>query len=87
MYSEETDLCLRARRKGWMVCMVDEVTVVHVGVGSASRKNLRQQNLKPGAGVKLTTVQEELLAKSGLSADDALKSAKDEHDQAATASK
>jgi len=46
-----------------------------------------QQTLKSGAEVKLTTVQEELLAKSGLSADDALKSAKDEHDQAATASK
>jgi RND family efflux transporter MFP subunit len=38
-----------------------------------------QQTLKPGAEVKLTTVQEELLAKSRLSADEALKAAKDEH--------
>ncbi len=45
MYSEETDLCLRARRKGWLVCMVDDVTVVHVGGGSASRNNLRQLHL------------------------------------------
>lgn len=45
MYSEETDLCLRARRRGWLVCMVDDVVVVHVGGGSASRNNLRQLHL------------------------------------------
>lgn len=45
MYSEETDLCMRARRQGWLVCLVDDVTVVHVGGGSASRNNLRQLHL------------------------------------------
>ena len=38
-----------------------------------------QQTLKSGAEVKLTSVQDELFAKSGLSADEALKAAKDEH--------
>ncbi|MCC6796179.1 MAG: efflux RND transporter periplasmic adaptor subunit [Candidatus Hydrogenedentes bacterium] len=46
-----------------------------------------QQTLKSGAEVKLTSVQEELLAKSGLSADEALKAAKEEHDQSAAAPK
>ena len=46
-----------------------------------------QQTLKSGAEVKLTSVQEELLAKSGLSADEALKAAKEEHDQSAVAPK
>lgn len=46
-----------------------------------------QQTLKSGAEVKLTSVQEELLAKSGLSADEALKAAKEEHDESATAAK
>ncbi|MCC6153426.1 MAG: efflux RND transporter periplasmic adaptor subunit [Candidatus Hydrogenedentes bacterium] len=57
--------------------IADENLIVTVG----------QQTLKSGAEVKLTSVQEELLAKSGLSADEALKAAKDEHDQSAAAPK
>jgi len=45
MYSEEVDLCMRARRMGWLVCVLDDVTVVHVGGGSASRNDLRQLQL------------------------------------------
>jgi GT2 family glycosyltransferase len=45
MYSEETDLCMRARRLGWLVVLLEDVTVVHVGGGSASRNDLRQLQL------------------------------------------
>lgn len=45
-----------------------------------------QQTLKSGSEVKLTSVQDELLAKSGLSADEALKAAKDEHEKDKSAS-
>jgi len=43
-----------------------------------------QQTLKSGSEVKLTTTQDELLAKAGLSAEEALNAAKTEHEASAT---
>jgi GT2 family glycosyltransferase len=45
MYSEETDLCKRMAEADWKVCVLDDVTIVHLGGGSASIENLRQLQL------------------------------------------
>lgn len=45
MYSEETDLCKRVVQAGWKVCVLDDVTIVHLGGGSASMEDLRQLQL------------------------------------------
>jgi GT2 family glycosyltransferase len=39
LYSEETDLCLRARKQGFAIGYVDEVIVIHIGGKSENGKN------------------------------------------------
>lgn len=38
MYSEDEDLCMRLRKRGWSICYSDEATAVHYG-GRSSVKN------------------------------------------------
>jgi GT2 family glycosyltransferase len=42
MYSEETDWCFRMRQRGWKVYYLADAEIVHLGGGSASRRNVAQ---------------------------------------------
>jgi GT2 family glycosyltransferase len=42
MYSEEMDWCYRMWQHGWEVWYLPDVEVIHIGGGSADRKNVSQ---------------------------------------------
>ncbi len=49
--SEETDLCLRVRQKGWEVGMVDDVSIEHIGFASEAGSDPYDTWLKRVPGV------------------------------------
>lgn len=46
MYSEDTDLCLRARIKGWQIYTLAEAQVTHIGQASGTQANALAQEFK-----------------------------------------
>lgn len=48
IYYEETDLCLKAKKKGWKVFFIPDAEVVHVG--GACSKTRKDQQFDSGAG-------------------------------------
>jgi GT2 family glycosyltransferase len=40
MYSEDEDLCLRLKKKGWLVCFCRAATAVHHGAASSERNSI-----------------------------------------------
>ena len=45
MYSEETDWCLRIKKKGWKIWYFADAEIYHLGGGSAKRTSLLQLSL------------------------------------------